>query len=93
MNLGPLFLCFLTQLAQFKTFFPDLNIVTKEENGGKKAEGCKIKPNLEGLLMYPQVPCLGRLLAKYKDVKVIFIQNNLPVYSPCVYIPISEALI
>ena len=93
MNLGPLFLCFLTQLTQFKALFPDLNIVTKEENRRKKAEGCKIKSNLEGLLMYPQVPCLGRLLAKDKDVKVIFIQNNLPAYSPCVFIPVSEALI
>ena len=92
MDLRPLVLRFLTQLTQFKTLFPDLNIVTKEENGGKKAKGCKIKSNLEGLFMYPQVPCLGGLLAKDKNIKIIFIQNNLPVSSPCVRIPISKAL-
>jgi hypothetical protein len=54
-----------------------LNIVTKEEYGGKESEGCKIKSYPEGLLMYSEVPGLGSLLAKDKDAEVIFIQNNL----------------
>jgi hypothetical protein len=53
-----------------------LNIVTKEEYGGKESEGCEIKSNPEGFLMYSEVPGLGRLLAKDKDTKIIFIQNN-----------------
>jgi hypothetical protein len=79
MNLGPLLLCLLTQLAQFKAFFSDLNIVTKEENRRKEGKGQKIKSNLKGLFMYPQVPSLGSFLAKDKDIKVIFIQNRLLV--------------
>ena len=77
MDLGPLGLCFMTQLAQFKRFFSDLNIVTKEEDGGKKSKGREIKSNPKGLLMYSEVPCLGSLMAEDKDIEVIFIQNNL----------------
>jgi len=76
MDLGPLGLRLLTQLAQFKRFFSDLNIVTKEENGAKESKGSKIKSNLKGLFMYSEVPGLGSLLAKDKNIKIIFIQDN-----------------
>ena len=79
MDFGSLLLSFLPQLIQFKGFFSNLNVVTKEENGGEEAKTRKIKSNLKGLFMYPQVPSLGSLLAKDKDIKVIFIQNNLLV--------------
>ncbi len=93
MNLGPLLLCLLTQLAQFKAFFSDLNIVTKEENRRKEGKGQKIKSNLKGLFMYPEMPCLGSLLAKDEDTKVIFIQKSLLVSSLWVFMPNPEALI
>ena len=64
-------------MTKFKRFFSDLNIVTKEEYGGKEAEGGEIKSNPEGLFMYSEVPGLGSLLAKDKDTDIIFIQNNL----------------
>ena len=79
MDFGSLLLSFLPQLIQFKGFFSNLNVVTKEENGGEEEKTRKIKSNLKGLFMYPQVPCLGSLLAKDKDIKVIFIQNRLLV--------------
>ena len=79
MNFGSLLLSFLAQLIQFKGFFFDLNVITKEEDGGKKAKTRKIKYNLKGLFMYPEMPSLGSFLAKDKDIKVIFIQNNLLV--------------
>jgi hypothetical protein len=79
MNFRSLLLSFLPQLIQFKGFFPNLNVVTKEENGGEEAKTRKIKSNLKGLFMYPQVPSLGSFLAKDKDIKVIFIQNRLLV--------------
>jgi hypothetical protein len=52
MNFGSLLLSFLPQLIQFKGFFPNLNVVTKEENGGEEAKTRKIKSNLKGLFMY-----------------------------------------
>lgn len=79
MNLGSLLLSFLAQLIQFKGFFSDLNIVTKEENRGKETKARKIKCDLKGFFMYPQVPGLGGLLAEDKNIKIIFFQNNLPV--------------
>ena len=88
MNLGLLFLCLLTQLAQFKAFSSDLNIVTKEENRREEGKGQEIKSNLEGLFVYPEMPCLGSLLAKDKDIKVIFIQKKplcLITMSICTY--------
>jgi hypothetical protein len=51
MNFRPLFLRLLAQLTQFKAFSSDLDIVTKEENGGQQAKGCEIKRNLKGLFM------------------------------------------
>lgn len=86
MNFGSLLLSFLAQLIQFKGFFPDLNVITKEEDGGKKAKTRKIKYNLKGLFMYPEVPGLGSLLAKDKNIKIIFFQNNplvLLIYLVC----------
>ena len=53
-----------------------MNIVTKEEDGGKKSKGCEIKSNPKGLLMYSEVPGLPSLVAKDKDAKVIFIQEQ-----------------
>jgi hypothetical protein len=38
MNFGPLLFPFMTQLGQFKSLFPHLDIVTEEENGGKETE-------------------------------------------------------
>lgn len=77
MNFRSLLLCFEPQLIQFKSFFPNLNVITKEENGGKKTKGQKIKSDFKSLFMYPEVTGLRSLLAKDKYVKVIFIQNNL----------------
>ena len=79
MDFGPLFFCFVTQQCQFKAFFPDLDIVTEEENGGEEAKSYEIKSNLKGLFVYSEVASLGSLLAKDEDIKVIFIQNNLLV--------------
>jgi hypothetical protein len=69
----------VTQLIQFKAFFPDLDIVTEEENGGEEAKSQEIKSNLKAFLVDSEVASFGSLLAKDKDIKVIFIQNNLLV--------------
>jgi len=76
MNFRSLLLCFQLQVIQFKGFFPNLNVITKEEDGRKKTKGQKIKSNFKGLFMYPEVTGPRSLLAKDKDIKVIFIQNN-----------------
>ena len=57
-----------------------MNVITKEEYGGKESEGCEIKSNPESLLMYSEVPGLGGLLAKDKDAKKIFIQKYNPFF-------------
>ena len=38
MDFRSLIFRFLTQLAKFKAFFPYLDIVAEEENGGEKAK-------------------------------------------------------
>jgi len=49
MNLGPLFLGFVSQLRQFKALLPHLDVVTEEENGEEKAKSQEIKSNFERL--------------------------------------------
>jgi hypothetical protein len=78
MNFGPLLFCFVTQLSQFEPFFPHLDIVTEEENGGEETKTEKVKPNLKRLFVYSEVTSFGSLLAKDKNIEVIFFQNNLP---------------
>ena len=45
----------------------------------RRPKAKEIKSNLKGLFMYPQVSGLGSLVAKDKNIKVFFIQNNLLV--------------
>jgi hypothetical protein len=79
MDLGPLLLGFIPQLSQFETFFPDLDVVTEEEDSEQNAKSQEVKSDLEGLLVYSEVSSFGSLLAKDEDIKIVFIQNNLLV--------------
>ena len=87
MNLGFLDLGFLPQSSQFKRLFAKLDIIAKEECGGKKEKDKEVKSNFEGLFMYPEVPSLGILLAKDKDIDIIFIQDRLPYFIPPRIVP------
>jgi hypothetical protein len=42
--------------------------------------------------MYPEMSGLGSLLAKDKNIKIIFIQNNLLVIAPDQFYRISKTL-
>jgi hypothetical protein len=79
MNLRSLDLGLLAQTAQFKDFLLYLNVIAEEERRRKEGKGKDVEGNLEGLLVNPEMPCLGGLGTKDQNTIMLLVQNTPPL--------------